>query len=64
MELSNRLQKYGDSVTGLNQYAIKKFGEAFEIVPRTLAENAGMDVKYFFFPTSLLFPLLPFLFFR
>ncbi len=28
---------------GLAQYSIKKFGEAFEVVPRTLAESAGLD---------------------
>jgi len=42
IELSRRLQSFGDSVPGLSQYAIKKFGEAFEVVPRTLAENAGL----------------------
>jgi len=42
IELARRLQAYGDSVPGLSQYAIKKYGEAFEVVPRTLAENAGL----------------------
>jgi T-complex protein 1 subunit theta len=42
IELAKRLQSYGDSVSGLSQYAIKKYGEAFEVVPRTLAENAGL----------------------
>lgn len=41
IELSRRLQQYGDSTPGLVQYAIKKFGEAFEVVPCTLAENGG-----------------------
>jgi T-complex protein 1 subunit theta len=27
----------------LNQYAIKKYAEALEVIPRTLAENAGQD---------------------
>ena len=26
-----------------DQYAIQKFGTALEVVPRTLAENAGLD---------------------
>ena len=26
----------------LDQYAIAKFGESFEMVPRTLSENAGL----------------------
>lgn len=42
IELARRLQAFGDSTPGLSQYAIKKFGEAFEVVPRTLAENAGL----------------------
>ena len=29
--------------TGLEQYAIQKFAEALEVVPCTLAENAGMN---------------------
>jgi T-complex protein 1 subunit theta len=41
IELSRRLQAYGDSTPGLVQYAIKKYAEAFEVVPRTLAENGG-----------------------
>eukprot|EP01118_Nematostelium_gracile_P004350 TRINITY_DN1508_c0_g1_i1.p1 TRINITY_DN1508_c0_g1~~TRINITY_DN1508_c0_g1_i1.p1 ORF type:complete len:539 (+),score=164.83 TRINITY_DN1508_c0_g1_i1:68-1684(+) len=41
IELAKRLQAYADSVPGLSQYAIRKFGESFEIIPRTLAENAG-----------------------
>ena len=27
----------------LDQYAIAKFAESFEMVPRTLAENAGLN---------------------
>lgn len=41
IELSRRLQSFGDSTPGLAQYAIKKYGEAFEVVPRSLAENSG-----------------------
>ncbi|CAN6372534.1 unnamed protein product [Urochloa humidicola] len=29
--------------TGLDQYAIAKFAESFEMVPRTLSENAGLS---------------------
>lgn len=29
----------------MEQYAIKKFAEAFEIVPRALAENSGFKVS-------------------
>jgi len=43
IELAKRIRVFGESTTTLDQYAIKKFGEAFEVVPRTLAENAGLD---------------------
>lgn len=42
-ELASKLVTYGEKTPGLLQHAIKKFGEAFEVVPRTLAENAGLD---------------------
>lgn len=45
IELARTLQAYGEETPGLVQYAIKKFGEAFEIVPRTLAENAGLKAN-------------------
>eukprot|EP00596_Hydrurales_sp_CCMP1899_P000803 CAMPEP_0119045074 /NCGR_PEP_ID=MMETSP1177-20130426/36764_1 /TAXON_ID=2985 /ORGANISM="Ochromonas sp, Strain CCMP1899" /LENGTH=546 /DNA_ID=CAMNT_0007016203 /DNA_START=72 /DNA_END=1712 /DNA_ORIENTATION=+ len=43
LELCKRLTAYADEVQGLDQYAIRKFGEAFDVVPRTLAENSGGD---------------------
>jgi len=43
IELAGRLTKLGDETPGLEQYAIKKFAEALEVVPRTLAENCGRD---------------------
>jgi T-complex protein 1 subunit theta len=43
LELSRRIQTFGQKSPGLDQYAIKKFGEAFEVIPRTLCENAGLD---------------------
>lgn len=43
IELARLLQTFGDSTPGLDQYAIKKYAEAFEVVPRTLAENAGLN---------------------
>jgi T-complex protein 1 subunit theta len=42
-QLAERIQAFGDKTAGVAQYAIKKFGEAFEVVPRTLAESAGLD---------------------
>ncbi|KAJ0405557.1 hypothetical protein P43SY_009606 [Pythium insidiosum] len=41
LELSRQIKSFGDATPGLDQYAIKKFGDALEIVPRILAENAG-----------------------
>jgi T-complex protein 1 subunit theta len=43
IELARQLQAFGERTPGLNQYAIKKFAESLEVIPRTLAENAGMD---------------------
>ena len=39
MELTKRLQW----LCRLDQYAIAKFAESFEMIPRTLAENAGLN---------------------
>ena len=43
LELSKRLKAYADESKGLDQYGIRKFAEAFEVVPRTLVENSGCD---------------------
>jgi T-complex protein 1 subunit theta len=43
LELSRQLKAYAEEVKGLDQYAINKFAEAFDIVPRTLIENSGCD---------------------
>eukprot|EP00299_Pterocystis_sp_00344_P008292 c3083_g1_i1.p1 GENE.c3083_g1_i1~~c3083_g1_i1.p1 ORF type:complete len:547 (-),score=115.23 c3083_g1_i1:51-1691(-) len=43
IELARRLNQYAASIPGLEQYAVKKFAESFEVVPRTLAENAGLN---------------------
>ena len=43
IELAHRLAAYGRKQTGLDQYAIQKFAQALEVVPRTLAENAGVN---------------------
>ncbi|XP_064158023.1 T-complex protein 1 subunit theta isoform X1 [Anguilla rostrata] len=42
IELAKQIMSYGEACPGLEQYAIKKFAEAFEAVPRVLAENAGV----------------------
>ena len=41
--LSRELRTYAEGVGGREQMAIEAFASALEIVPRTLAENAGLD---------------------
>jgi len=43
IELAKRLKEFSLKETGLDQYAIAKFAESFEMVPRTLSENAGLN---------------------
>lgn len=43
MQLVERISAAGEKTPGLAQYAIKKYAEAFEVVPRTIAESAGLD---------------------
>ena len=43
IELAHQIQTFGKASSGLDQYAIGKFGEALECVPRVLAENSGRD---------------------
>ena len=43
MQLIERISAYGEKTPELSQYAIKKYAEAFEVIPRTLAESAGLD---------------------
>ena len=41
--VASRLRKYADSIPGREQLAIKAFADALEVIPQTLAENAGLD---------------------
>ncbi|MCX8206657.1 MAG: TCP-1/cpn60 chaperonin family protein [Methanothrix sp.] len=43
VELALRLREYAATVGGREQLAIEAFAEAMEIIPKTLAENAGLD---------------------
>ncbi|KAK1427297.1 hypothetical protein QVD17_15980 [Tagetes erecta] len=43
IELARKLKEFSFTETGLDQYAIAKFGESFEMIPKTLAENAGLN---------------------
>ncbi len=41
--LSLALRDFADSVGGREQLAVEAFADALEVIPRTLAENAGLD---------------------
>lgn len=43
MQLIERISEFGSKTPEISQYAIKKYAEAFEVIPRTLAESAGLD---------------------
>ncbi len=43
VELASRLEEWAEKESGREQLAIKAFAEALEIIPITLAENAGLD---------------------
>eukprot|EP00514_Thraustochytrium_sp_LLF1b_P002461 CAMPEP_0184514654 /NCGR_PEP_ID=MMETSP0198_2-20121128/4081_1 /TAXON_ID=1112570 /ORGANISM="Thraustochytrium sp., Strain LLF1b" /LENGTH=538 /DNA_ID=CAMNT_0026904863 /DNA_START=56 /DNA_END=1672 /DNA_ORIENTATION=- len=43
IEMAQRIAKVGETTKGLEQYAINKFAEALEVIPKTLAENASQD---------------------
>ncbi|RJS86002.1 thermosome subunit, partial [Candidatus Bathyarchaeota archaeon] len=42
-ELAKELRKFAVSVGGREQLAIEAFAESLETIPRTLAENAGLE---------------------
>ena len=43
VELASRLRDYADSIEGREQLAVEAFADSLELVPRVLAENAGLD---------------------
>ena len=43
MEIARALRSYAETLPGREQLAVRSFGEAMEIVPLTLGENAGLD---------------------
>ncbi len=43
IELANRLREEAGKIRGREQIAFEAFAESFEIVPRTLAQNSGLD---------------------
>ena len=44
MELAKAVREHATQVGGREQLAIEAFAEALEVIPRTLAENAGLDI--------------------
>ena len=44
IELALKLRKFAPRIGGREQMAIESFAHAIEVVPNTLAENAGLDV--------------------
>jgi len=43
LEVARQLRLYSSSLSGREQLAVRAFADAMEIIPRTLAENAGLD---------------------
>ncbi|MCQ2915151.1 MAG: T-complex protein 1 subunit theta [Alphaproteobacteria bacterium] len=45
MYLAEQIKQYASTVKTLDQYAIEAFGEAFDVIPRTILENSGYNVN-------------------
>jgi len=43
IEIGKELRKYATKIGGREQLAIEAFAEAVEVIPKTLAENGGLD---------------------
>ncbi|MFO7793246.1 MAG: thermosome subunit beta [Candidatus Saliniplasma sp.] len=43
IELSNKLKDFAGTIKGREQLAVNAFADALTVIPRTLAENAGLD---------------------
>ncbi len=43
IELAREVRKYAETLHGREQLAVMSFADAMEVIPRSLAENAGMD---------------------
>jgi len=43
IELAKELRNYSDTIGGREQLAVNAFADSLEIIPRTLAESAGLD---------------------
>lgn len=45
IELAKQITSYSETCPGLEQYAIKKYADALESIPRALAENSGFNAN-------------------
>jgi T-complex protein 1 subunit theta len=45
IHMASLITAFAKTQPGLDQYAIEKFGQAFEVIPRTLSENAGLRAE-------------------
>jgi len=43
MEVSQKLQAHSREIFGTDSYCVRHYGECLELIPYTLAENAGLD---------------------
>jgi chaperonin GroEL (HSP60 family) len=43
IEVARKLRRYAEGTSGRERLAVQAFAEAIEVIPITLAENAGMD---------------------
>ncbi|MGQ4914013.1 MAG: thermosome subunit beta [Candidatus Asgardarchaeia archaeon] len=43
IEIAMRLRAFAKKLEGKEQLAVEKYAESLEVIPRTLAENAGLD---------------------
>ena len=43
IEIARRLQEYARTLVGVESYCIRAYADALEVIPYTLAENAGMS---------------------
>ncbi len=43
VEVAKGLRAFADTLSGREQLAVQAFAKAMEVIPRTLAENAGLD---------------------
>jgi chaperonin GroEL (HSP60 family) len=43
IEVAKELRKYATKIGGRQQLAVEAFADAIEVIPRTLAENGGLD---------------------